>query len=201
MARIPLDPAPTLIGRIGDLYTRRRFGVVMEPARAMGHNRRVFRSSMRAEMAIQKWDRLPKTLGHLAVMAAAATVGCAWCMDFGYWIGMDEGIEPTKIHDLPRWRDSPAYTGLERRVIAYAEAASATPPEVTDDMVADLRRDLDDAQLVELTMMIAVENQRARFNTALGLAGQGFADRCELPPAPGSVLVREPALRDPGAGD
>ncbi len=66
-------------------------------------------------------------------------------------------------------------------MIAYAEACTATPPTVTDEMVAGLRSDLDDAQLVELTMMIAVENQRARFNTALGLASQGFADRCELP--------------------
>ena len=39
----------------------------------------------------------------------------------------------------------------------------------------------DDAALVELTMMIAVENQRSRFNSALGLTSQGFTDRCEIP--------------------
>jgi hypothetical protein len=32
--------------------------------------------------------------------------------------------------------------------------------------------------------MIAVENQRSRFNTALGLTSQGFSDRCELAPVP-----------------
>ena len=52
---------------------------------------------------------------------------------------------------------------------------------VTDEMVAGLRRQLDDAALVELTMMVAVENSRARFNSALGLTGQGFRDRCDLP--------------------
>ena len=30
-------------------------------------------------------------------------------------------------------------------------------------------------------MMVAVENQRSRFNSALGLTSQGFKDRCELP--------------------
>jgi len=30
-------------------------------------------------------------------------------------------------------------------------------------------------------MMIAVENQRSRFNSALGLTSQGFSDRCEVP--------------------
>jgi hypothetical protein len=48
-------------------------------------------------------------------------------------------------------------------------------------MVAGLRRRLDDAELVELTMMVAVENVRSRFNSALGLTSQGFTDRCEIP--------------------
>jgi alkylhydroperoxidase family enzyme len=75
----------------------------------------------------------------------------------------------------------------ERRVLACAEAASSTPPSVTDERVAGLRADLDDAALVEPTMMIAVENSRSRFNTALGLTGQGFRDRCELPASRGAA--------------
>jgi hypothetical protein len=31
-------------------------------------------------------------------------------------------------------------------------------------------------------MVVAVENERSRFNAALGLASQGYADRCELAP-------------------
>jgi AhpD family alkylhydroperoxidase len=184
MARISLDPPRTMIVRAGEWYTRRRFGVALDPGRAMAHNRRVLMTCAREEMSAEKWSKAPKELKHLAVMAAAATVGCQWCMDFGYWLGMDDGIDPAKIHELPAWRDSTAYTPLERRVIAFAEAMSSTPPAVTDAMVAELRADLDEAQLVELTMIIAVENQRARFNDALGLASQGFADRCELAPAP-----------------
>jgi hypothetical protein len=36
--------------------------------------------------------------------------------------------------------------------------------------------------VVELTMVVAVENQRSRFNGAMGLTSQGFSERCELPP-------------------
>jgi alkylhydroperoxidase family enzyme len=78
------------------------------------------------------------------------------------------------------WRDSEQFTLLERQVPAYAEAMSATPPQVTDEMVAGLREHIDEAQLVELTMMVAVENQRSRFNDALGLPSQGFSGRCEF---------------------
>jgi alkylhydroperoxidase family enzyme len=117
----------------------------------------------------------------LAEMASAVHIGCSWCVDFGYWVSANAGVDPRKLQDVPHWRDSDVYTDLERKVLAYAEAATATPLEVTDEMVADLRRELDDAEVVELTMMVAVENVRSRFNAALGLTSQGFKDRCEIP--------------------
>jgi AhpD family alkylhydroperoxidase len=184
MARISLDPPRTLIYRLTEWYSRRQWGVVADPAAAMGHNPRVLLANARFEMAVEKFKRLDPTLRALAEMAASATIGCSWCMDFGYWISHEKGVDPAKLRDVPRWRDSDVYTDLERRVLEYTEAATATPPTVTDEMVASLRRDLGNAALVELTMMIAVENQRSRFNSALGLTSQGFKDRCEVPATP-----------------
>jgi AhpD family alkylhydroperoxidase len=183
MARIPLDPPRTPLYRLTEWYSRRRFGAVADPAAAMGHNPRVLLTSVRQEMSLEKWHALDPTLKDLAAMAAAVTIGCSWCVDFGYWISTGKGTDPSKLRDVPHWRDSDRYTDLERQVLAYAEAASATPPAVTDEMVADLRAHLDDAALVELTMLIAVENSRSRFNSALGLTSQGFRDRCEVPAA------------------
>jgi AhpD family alkylhydroperoxidase len=183
MTRIPLDPPRTPLYRLTEWYSRRRFGTVADPAAAMGHAPRVLASNAGFEMSVERWHALDPTLKDLAVMATAVTIGCSWCVDFGYWVSTGKGTDPAKLRDVPRWRDSDRYTDLERQVLAYAEAASATPPTVTDEMVAELRTRLDDAALVELTMMIAVENQRSRFNTALGLTSQGFRDRCEVPAA------------------
>jgi AhpD family alkylhydroperoxidase len=181
MARIPLDPPRTPVYRLTEWFSRRRFGAVAEPAAAMGHNPRVLISNVRAEMSLEKWHALDPALKDLATMAAATTIGCSWCVDFGYWISTSRGVDPAKLRAVPQWRDSDLFDGTERAVLAYAEAVSATPPTVTDAMVADLRERLDDAALVELTMMIAVENERSRFNSALGLSSQGFSDRCEVP--------------------
>jgi AhpD family alkylhydroperoxidase len=181
MTRIPLDPPRTPLYRLTEWYSRRRFGTVADPAAAMGHAPRVLATNAGFEMSVEKWHALDPTLKDLAVMATAVTIGCSWCVDFGYWVSTGKGTDPAKLRDVPRWRDSDRYTDLERQVLGYAEAASATPPTVTDQMVAQLRTHLDDAALVELTMMIAVENQRSRFNTALGLTSQGFRDRCEVP--------------------
>jgi alkylhydroperoxidase family enzyme len=82
---------------------------------------------------------------------------------------------------VAEWRASTVYTPLERKVLAYAEAMTATPPTVTDEMVQGLRVELDDSQVVELTEMISVENLRSRTNSALGLTSQGFKSRCDLP--------------------
>jgi alkylhydroperoxidase family enzyme len=181
MARIPLDPPRTLLYRLAEWYSRRTYGAVPDPGAAMAHNPRVLLSTLRHEQSLARWQRLDPTLKALAEMASAATVGCSWCMDFGYWMSTRRGIDPAKLRDVPRWRDSTVYTDVERQVLAYSEAMSTTPPAVTDEMVAGLREHLDDAALVELTMMVAVENSRSRFNSALGLTSQGFRDRCEIP--------------------
>jgi AhpD family alkylhydroperoxidase len=181
MARISLDPPRTPLYRLAGWYARRTYGVMPDPLAAMAHHMPVLLTDAAFETSVARWKRLDPTLKALAEMASAVMIGCSWCVDFGFWETTRHGIDPVKMREVPRWRDSDVYTDLERQVMAYAEAMTATPPAVTDEMVAELRRQLDDAALVELTMMVSVENVRSRFNNALGLTSQGFRDRCELP--------------------
>jgi alkylhydroperoxidase family enzyme len=181
MARISLDPPRTLSYRLSEWYSRRHYGLVLQPGQASGHNPRVLRTVARAELSLARWRSVPGELKELAVMAAAARLNCSWCMDFGFWVSYTHGLDPAKLRAVPHWRESDLFTDAERRVLEYAEAMCETPLAVTDEMVAGLRGDLNEAQLVELTMMIAVENQRSRFNSALGLSSQGFSDRCPVP--------------------
>ena len=181
MARISLDPPRTLSYRIASRFSRRRYGTVLDPVAAMGHNRRVGLSYGLFELQVERWRTLDHGLKDLAVMMAAATIGCSWCMDFGYWESvMQHDVPAEKIRAVPRWRDSGVFTELERLVLEYAEAMTATPPSVTDEMAARLRGHLGEARLVELTAIVAVENLRSRINAALGLTSQGFKDRCEI---------------------
>ena len=180
MARISLDPPKTLAYRIATRFARRRYGEMLDPAAAVGHNMQVARSYAVFELQVERWRALDTWLKDLAVMAAAARIGCGWCLDFGYWEATMRHRGPAeKIRAVPRWRDSGVFTELERLVLEYAEAMTETPPSVTDELVARLGRQLSEAQLVELTAIVAVENLRSRINSALGLTAQGFRDRCE----------------------
>ncbi len=194
-ARIPLDHPNTILLRLASWWSRRAYGDVLEPGMAMLHNRKVLMANVSNERRVARWDALDNTVKSLAVLAAAGAVECSWCMDFGYWMSYNEGVDPRKLEEIPRWRASDAYTDVERLVMAYAEAMTATPLEVTDEMVAELRQHLSDAALMELTAMIALENQRSRTNSALGLTSQGFKARCELRP---SVVRRPAAVREAG---
>ena len=53
------------------------------------------------------------------------------------------------------YRESSAYSELEVLVLDYAVALSQTPANASDELVANLRKELDDKQFVELTAIIA----------------------------------------------
>jgi alkylhydroperoxidase family enzyme len=183
-ARIPLHHNG-LLARLVAWGSRRIYGDELDVARAMLNHRGVLWTTGRFERSLARWHALDADLKVLAVMASASVIGCSWCIDFGHYQAMAGGRFGGRAADtlrqVPTWRTSTAFTTLERKVLAYTEAMTLTPPAVTDQMVAELRADLGDAAVVELTMMVAVENQRSRFNAALGLRSQGFADRCEIP--------------------
>jgi alkylhydroperoxidase family enzyme len=185
--RIPRAEITGLYGRLLTTYARRTWGKVPDPAHVYWHNRRVMRSVLGFERRVARWDALEAHLKVYAQMASAALIGCSWCMDFGYFLAHSEGLDEAKVREVPRWRESEVFTGVERLVLAYAEAMSATPMVVTDEMVDDLLTALGPAAVVELTQIVAVENQRSRFNSAAGLSSQGFSEVCRLslaaPPA------------------
>ena len=177
-------PKATLDGAYGAVMRRvaqRMWGRVPDNAYVLWHNKPVMNAVFGFERKVAKWDGLDAHLKTYAVMASAGAIGCSWCLDFGYFLAHTKGLDESKVREVPRWRESDVFSGLEREVMAYAEAMTATPPEVTDEMVAELDRRLGHAAVVELTMMVAVENERSRFNSAMGLASQGFSDVCELP--------------------
>lgn len=182
-ARLPLR-TDGLLARAVSWYSRRSFGADMEPMQALLNHRRVTMTMARFEMSLAKWDQVDRGLKELAQLSVASQIGCSWCLDFGYYVSRTNGMPQQKLEQVATWRDSAVFTPLERKVLEYAEAMTATPPTVTDAMVAGLREDLTDAQVVELTSMISVENVRSRTNSALGLTSQGFRAQCDLPGHP-----------------
>src|SRR6185437_56986 len=182
MARISLDPPRTLLIRMLEWYSKRSYGAVLKPGLALGHNPRVLWADLRFEQAVAKFNKLDPVLKELAVMVAAARIGCSWCMDFGYWDGHKLGIAVEKLNAVPTWRERrDMFSDAELAVMEYAEAMCETEPAVTDEQAARLIELLGQPAFVELTVMVGVENLRSRVNASLGMRSQGFSDRCQVP--------------------
>lgn len=98
-------------------------------------------------------------------------------------MGRKAGVTEEKLMALTDFETAPALNALEKLVIRYAVEMTQTPVEVFDALFAELQRNFNDRQIVELTSAIAWENYRARNNHALGLESEGFSKGafCPMP--------------------
>jgi alkylhydroperoxidase family enzyme len=92
------------------------------------------------------------------------------------------GASAAKVGEVERFRESARFSAEEKTALAFAEAMTRTPVEVTDDVFALARQHFSDEQLVELAATAAMENYRARFNRAFGVESQGFYSRSRALP-------------------
>jgi alkylhydroperoxidase family enzyme len=191
--RIPKAELTGIYGAMVKRMSRRMLGDVAEPVEVAWHNKKVLNFSFSVGRKADKWDQCDETLKSLAHMAAVALVGCSFCLDLGYFMAHNEGLDEAKASEVPRWRESPVFTPLERDVMEYAEAMTETPPRVSDDLSARLLERLGAPALVELTAWVGFANLSTRSNTAMGIESQGFSRACALPLAQPSARYATPA--------
>jgi len=180
--RIPAAEISGFKGSLIKRFARRTLGQVPTSIGVYWHNQRVLTDMAAVGSKVKKWDSCDEQLKSFAHMAVASRVGCTWCLDFNHFEAHNKDLDMTKAREVPRWRDSDAFSPLEREVLAYAEAMTETEPTVTDEMVASLRSRLGDSALVELTAVVAFANFTTRSNVALGIESDGFAAACGLEP-------------------
>lgn len=98
-------------------------------------------------------------------------------------MGRASGITSEQIANLHDYRSDINFSALERLVLQYADAMTDTPVEIPEALFALLREKFTEAQLVELTSIIAWENYRARFSHAFGIEGENFSEGavCAMP--------------------
>ncbi|GAB2986998.1 carboxymuconolactone decarboxylase family protein [Amycolatopsis acidiphila] len=186
MSRLPVlstkdaGPFAKLVYRIA----RRRYGAIPEPFAVTAHHTGLLAATAIHELAVEKASRtLPVNVREIAVYRVAVRLGCSWCVDFGTMLQKHDGLDIERLKHIDDYATSPHFSRQERLAIAYADAMTATPATVTDEQVAELEREFGRKGVLELTYQIALENQRSRINSALGITDQGFTSgaACRVP--------------------
>jgi AhpD family alkylhydroperoxidase len=197
MARIPgvEDRGAGLTVKLAYRFTRRGLAKLtgrepermLEPVEMYAHIPRLLSGYGKLEQATAKLHGVDRRLRGLAELKAATLTHCEYCIDIGSQITRQWGLSDEELLALPFYRTSPHFSDLDKLVMDYAVAMSTTPAEVPDELFAQIRAHFDDAQIVELTHIIALENMRGRFNLALGIGSAGFTEGtvCAIPASAG----------------
>lgn len=156
--------------------SRRDLGRDVDPLGVYAHAPRLLLGYGAFEKATAKEHRVEERLKVLAETKAAAVVNCEFCCDIASSLALEAGVTEAQLLALPHYPDSDEFSEVEKLVLDYATAISRTPARVSDELFAALRERFDERQLVELTNVIALENMRARFNSAFDMTPAGFSD-------------------------
>lgn len=102
---------------------------------------------------------------------------CEFCIDITS-MTLAARAERDKLLAVADWRSSTLFSEKERLALAYAEAATQTPPAVDDALRSAMAAHFDARALTELTALIGLQNLSARFNAAMAIPAQGL---CQIP--------------------
>jgi AhpD family alkylhydroperoxidase len=183
MARVEEKGGPMVRG--AQLYSKRMYGREITITPVIAHSRPMMIGWGALEFFYERAHRVDERLKDLAATRVATQIGCQFCIDIASALGRKAGVTEEQLRDFHQYRTSPAFSAEERLVMEYAEELTKERVEVSDELFARLREHFDEAQIVELTAAIAIENFRSRFNNALDIEAAGFSEGmfCPVPDA------------------
>lgn len=174
-----------------------RFGKLLEPVTIAAIHPDIFKAYkayIAYEASFGSALRVNTALKELALLVAAI-VGCPFCIDLGSAVAKKARITEKQIKSLALYSKSPEFSQVERIVLDLATAMTLTPAKVSEDLFLKLREFFDPIQIVKITAAIAWENDRSRFNHALGIESHGFSEGryCVLPERPAAEESQPPS--------
>ena len=158
---------------------QRRYGQVLVPGQLWGRVPRLFITVALLYGALDsRRSPLDPVLRSLVTVRVSQLNWCRFCVDLNSATLAQRAGGMAKVEALEHWRTSDLYSPAERAALDYTEAMTITGQGVTDDLMAELRRQFTDDAVIELTGLVAFQNLSSKFNSALDVPPQGF---CRLP--------------------
>ncbi len=158
---------------------RKHYGFVLNPARWWARMPGLFwLVALFVGTLERRRANLNPVLRALVMTRVSQLCHCAFCIDANGLNLAKRSGSMDLVHAVSQWRESALFTQEQRLALAYAEAMTATPPQVDDELKVALKASYSDQQLAELTALVAFQNLSARFNSALDIPAQGL---CEIP--------------------
>ena len=172
----PMETLPVSLSPIAAMQ-KKHFGAVLNPTRWWGRMPRLFwLVALFVGFLERRHARLTPVLRSLLMTRVSQLCHCAFCIDANSLRLAERAGALDKVQAVSQWRDAALFNEQERAALAYAEAVTATPPQVGEALKSELKRLFTDETISEMTALIAFQNLSARFNAALDIPSQGLCD-------------------------
>lgn len=110
---------------------------------------------------------LEKSLVELVRLRASQLNGCAYCIDMHTADARKAGETDRRLALLSVWRETDIYSDKERAAFAWAEALTlVADSHVPDEVWEQARQQFEEAELVDLTLLVTTINAWNRFAIA-----------------------------------
>jgi alkylhydroperoxidase family enzyme len=172
----PVESLPVSVKPIAAMQ-KKHFGAVLNPTRWWGRMPRLFwLVALFVGFLERRQARLTPVLRSLLMTRVSQLCHCAFCIDANSLRLAERCGALDKVQAVSQWQESTLFSAEERAALAYAEATTATPPQVSEAVKTDLKQYYCDETITEMTALIAFQNLSARFNAALDIPAQGLCD-------------------------
>ncbi len=174
----PIENPQGLKTKFAYWMTKRQFGKVITPLKvAYARVPESFALGYRMSMLVEKGMKLEPELKFLVQTLVSSINDCAFCVDLAEHRASRMRIDWDKPKSIRAYATHRAFTARERAALAYAEEATLHK-RVSDDTFATVREHFNEREIVELTMLVAIDNYYNLMNIPLEIESDGF---CSLP--------------------
>jgi len=118
-------------------------------------------------LELREQKNVPYRYIELAVVAVSKLNECRYCVGQHKPLLAIEGISPGGADKVLDYATNPELDEVDRLVVEYSIAVTNAPQRIRDEIFERLRRHFSEAQIVELTLRIALCGFFNRFNDAL----------------------------------
>lgn len=175
----PIEHPPTLKLRLVYWFSRRRLGKVITPLKvAYARVPAALPIGRAITDYLEGGCRLDPALRLLVQAHIAHLNHCGFCLDIGEALALRRGLDQAKLRATHAYATDPRFTERERAAIAYVDEAT-TNKHVSDATFEKMRAHFSEEEIVEVTLLLAIEHYFNLLNLPLGIESDGL---CALVP-------------------
>lgn len=118
-------------------------------------------------LELREQKNIPFRYIELAIVTVSKLNECDYCVGHHKPLLLVEGVSAQGVDNILDYAVHPEFDEVDKLVVEYAIAVTNAPQRIRDNVFDRLRRHFSEAQIVELTLRIALCGFFNRFNDAL----------------------------------